>query len=176
VTHTMVLAAKAVGSALVIAAGGLAGFAAARRVEAELREVERFENALLCLSSEISYALTPLPEALKRAGSAAGGEIGTLLARTGSLAGLSNRRSVSRALDLALAEVRPQSPKAVAILKELAANLGFSGHKEEVRYIEMSIDRTRSVRKELEGECRRKARLYRYLGLFSGASLAIVLL
>ena len=175
-TQGMVLAAKAAGSALVIAAGGLVGFAAARRVEAELREVERLETALHFLQSEISYALTPLPEALKRAGAAAGGEIGALLARTGALAGLSNRRSVSRALDLALDEIHPELTKVLAIVKELAASLGLSGHKEEVRHIEMSIDRARSLKKELEDECRRKARLYRYLGLFSGASLAIVLL
>ena len=175
-TQSSIFAVKALGCALVVTAGGLAGFSAAARVETELRELERLEAALLCLSSEISYALTPLPEALKRAGATAGGAVGALFARVGALAGLSNRRSVSQALDLALGEARPLAPKVADIMRDLAMNLGTSGHKEQVRYIEMSMDRVRSLRKESEDECRKKARLYRYLGLFSGACLAIVLL
>lgn len=64
----------------------------------------------------------------------------------------------------------------VGLLRDLAKNLGTSGHKEQVRYIEMSVDRLGSRRSEFAEECRKKARLYRYLGIASGASIAIVLL
>lgn len=64
----------------------------------------------------------------------------------------------------------------VDLLRDLAKNLGTSGHKEQVRYIEMSMDRARSRRREFAEECRKKAKLYRYLGIAAGASVAIVLL
>jgi stage III sporulation protein AB len=163
---------------MVVAAGGIAGFSLAGRLETELKELQRLETALLCLSSEISYSLTPLPGALERAGERAGGASGALFERVGALTGLSQRRNVTQALDLALAEgpSRSLAPFEVDLVRDLAKNLGTSGHKEQVRYIEMSIDRVRSRRREFEDECRKKAKLYRYLGLFSGACIAIVLL
>jgi stage III sporulation protein AB len=96
----------------------------------------------------------------------------------GALTGLSQRRTPVEALDQALADpsLARLPPFEVGLLRDLTANLGASGHKEQARYIEMSIDRARSRRREFEDECRKKAKIYRYLGLFSGACVAIVLL
>lgn len=169
---------RSVGTILVIGAGTVAGFGTAARLEDELKELERLELGLLCLSSEIAYSLLPLPSALKRAGEQAGGMTGLLLSRTGALTGLAQRRTPVDALDLALSDQSLSRLPSfeVGLLRELAANLGVSGHKEEARFIEMSIERARSHRREFEEECRKKARIYRYLGLLSGACVAIVLL
>ena len=191
---------KLMGSFMVVGAGGMAGFWLAGRLEGELGELERLEVALLNLSSEISYSLEPLPGALVRAGERAGGATGALFVRLGSLTGLSQRRTPAEALDQALDGVAAGAPDRlpggvrsgapgeakekliplptfeVDLLRELAKNLGTSGHKEQVRYIEMSMDRARSRRREFAEECRKKAKLYRYLGIAAGASVAIVLL
>lgn len=168
---------KVLGSVLVIAAGGIAGFGLAGRLESELKELERLELALLCLSGEISYSLTPLPGALARAGERAGGATGSLLRRFGALTGLSQRRTAIEALDQALAEDGGKVPRFEReLLRDLAGSLGTSGHKEQERYIEMSIGKARSLRTQFEDECRKRAKLYRYLGVFGGACVAIVLL
>lgn len=168
---------KVIGSVLVVAAGGIAGFALAGRVESQLRELQRLEMALLCLSGEISYSLTPLPEALVRSGKRAGGATGSLLCRFGALAGLSQRRTAAEALSEALAESGPDvGVQARELLLDLSLYLGTSGHREQARVIEMSIDKARRLREEFEDECRKRARLYRYLGLFGGACVAVVLL
>jgi len=169
------VALKLLGSTLVIGAGGVAGFSCAGRLEAELDELERLEAALTALSSEISYSLMPLPGALSKAGERAGGTTGAIFQRIGGLSGLAQRRTPVEALVRALDDEhigRFQEH----VLKDLVRNLGTSGHKEQVRHIEMSIDRVRSWRRRLEDDYRKKARVYRYLGLFSGVGVAIVLL
>jgi stage III sporulation protein AB len=169
--------AKLLGSVLVVAAGAYGGFGLAGRLESELKELERLEVALLCLSSEISYSLTPLPAALQSAGKRSGGVVGALFCRFGALTGLSQRRTAAEALEMALAEAgKKVAAPARELLKELAVNLGTSGHKEQERYIEMSLSKARGLRQEFEGECRKRAKLYRYLGVFGGACVAIVLL
>ncbi len=171
------IAAKLLGSVLVVAAGAFAGFGLARRLESELKELERFEAALLCLSSEISYSLTPLPAALIEAGRRCGGHVGDLFLRFGAATGLFQRRTAVEALEHALSgSGRSIGGPVRELLRELAANLGTSGHKDQERYIEMTIDKARGLRQEFQGECRRRAKLYRYLGVFGGACVAIVLL
>lgn len=201
-------AARAGGTFMVVCAGGMAGFTLASSLDRELAELDRLEAALLTLSSEVSYALQPLPAALANAGERAGGATGALLARLGALTGLSQRRTPVEALEQALAEtedwdprldrgliaaggkglgsggvkmrwrISPQrlSPFELDLLRDLARNLGTSGHREQLRYIEMSIDRVRSRRADFAAECRKKAKLYRYLGIAAGASVAIVLM
>jgi len=173
----LVALAKLLGSALVVAAGGAAGFSLAGRLEGRLQELHRLESGLTCLLSEISYSLTPLPEALARAGERAGGQIGALLCRCGMLAGLSQRRTAEEAFAQAAQESGAGiQPAALAVLTDLSRYLGTSGHKEQARYIEMSIDKAKRLRQDFEEDCRKRARLYRYLGVFGGAAVAVVLL
>ncbi|MGE5580397.1 MAG: hypothetical protein ACM3WU_10170 [Bacillota bacterium] len=169
--------AKLLGSALIVAAGGIAGFSLAGRLEGRLLELQRLESGLVCLLSEISYSLTPLPDALTRAGERAGGQIGVLLCRCGMLTGLSQRRTAEDAFAQAVLEFGAETlPAARAILTDLSRYLGTSGHKEQVRYIEMSIDKAKRLRQDFEEDCRKRAKLYRYLGVFGGAGVAVVLL
>ncbi len=69
---------KAIGSALTIGAGTLGGRALAWKLEKELDELRRLELALMNLSTEVSYSLSSLPQALSAAGKKAGGDIGRL--------------------------------------------------------------------------------------------------
>jgi len=169
--------AKVLGFVLTVLAGGVAGFSLAGRLEGQLLELQRLETGLLCLLNEISYSLTPLPEALTRAGERAGGHIGDLFGKCGKLAGLSQRRTAEEAIAQALLECGAGvSPSARAILTDLSRYLGTSGHKEQVRHIEMSIDKAKRLRQDFEEDCRKRAKLYRYLGVLGGAAVAVVLL
>ncbi len=173
--------AKALGAVLVVGAGGVTGFSLASRMEWRLRELERLEAALLCLRGEISYSLTPLPQALQRAGERAGGAIGTLFCRFGASTGLSQRRTAAEALEEILATSGVGAGAGIdasvrEILTELSAYLGTSGHNEQCRFIDMSLDKAKRLRQEFEDECRKRVKLYRYLGLLGGACVAVILL
>lgn len=170
--------AKVFGSGLIIAVGTLLGYRWANGLANELGELEKLELALVNLSAEISYALSPLPKALWRSGQKVGGGTGELLSRMGSSVGLEQRRTPAEALDEALKNFDGSGVGLfeIELLKNLARNLGTSGHKEQLRYIESCIDKLRTYRRTFEEECKRKMRLYRYLGVLSALSIVIVLI
>lgn len=168
---------KMAGSLMLLWAATSVGFGSARSLENQVLELERLEVALESLSSGVSYALEPLPRAMMKAGERAGGETGRLFCLMGAESGLAGRRTPHEAFTSVVAEgLGPQVSRAVRdILADLFRTLGASGHKEQVRHIDMSIDRVRSYRKSVEDECRKKARVYRYLGVLAGLSAVIAL-
>ncbi|QUL98937.1 MAG: stage III sporulation protein AB [Candidatus Fermentithermobacillus carboniphilus] len=172
------LCAKVLGSGLVLGAGALAGYTAAKATEERLKELERLEICLINLSTEISYFLSPLPKALVKAGQKSGGEAGRLFVEMGNLVGMGRRKTPDEALEEALVSIREDSiPRfGLETLRDLAKNLGGTGHREQIRYIEGSIERLKDHRRLFEEESRKKARLYRYLGLLGALSTVIVLI
>ncbi|HHY17186.1 MAG TPA: hypothetical protein GX524_03850 [Firmicutes bacterium] len=176
-THASFLI-KAVGSALTIAAGTLSGWALARKLEKELDELRRFELALLNLSTEVSYLLSSLPKALSNAGKRAGGDTGHLFSLIGSLSGMEQRRTVEEAFYLALEMSGDMAlPDCeLRILEALVKNLGIWGHNEQISFINVALTELRNERGFMHGEHRKKARMYRSLGILTGLGVAIVLL
>ncbi|HHW27821.1 MAG TPA: hypothetical protein GXX23_10900 [Firmicutes bacterium] len=172
---------KGAGALSVIAAGTLIGLGLAGRLEEDLREMERLESLLIGLGTEISYALVPLPEALRKHGNRVGGAIGKVVSRIGELSGLERRRTLAEAASMALDEAAglgepPLLPFHAALLLDLARVLGTTGHKEQAAYIDHALASVRAHRRASEDELRKRARVYRYLGVLSSVSLVIVML
>jgi stage III sporulation protein AB len=169
---------KVVGSLLVFGAATAVGVSAARELDDQVAELQRLEVACETLSAGVSYLLEPLPRAMMKAGERAGGASGDLFFRMGSLTGISGLRTPEDAFQSVLAEgVSSRIPRAgLSVVEDLVKTLGTSGHKEQVRYIDMSIDRVRSYRKSIEDEYRKKARMYRYLGVLAGLLVVVVLI
>ena len=169
---------KVLGSAFILCAGALGGKLMAGKLEKELEELSRFELALLNLSTEISYSLSSLPQALLNAGNKAGGDTGALLSLTGSLCGLEQRRTVEEAFKLALEQAQgldlPQWE--IEIMRALVRNLGIWGCKEQVSFIEIALTESRNYRASIKEEYLKKARMYRSLGLLFALGIVIVLL
>ncbi len=172
---------RGAGALGVVVAGSLMGFSLASRLEEDLREMERLESLLLGLSSEISYALVPLPEALQKHGARVGGTVGKVASRMGELSGLERRTTLPEAAVLALDEAADTGDGRLptfhaALLLDLARVLGTTGHREQVAYLDQALETARSHRKSVEDEFRKRARVYRYLGVLSSVSLVIVML
>jgi stage III sporulation protein AB len=175
--HAVLALAKIIGSTLIILTGTLIGHGLASSLERKEKEAEMLENALVCLSSEVSYALTPLPVALRSAGKAAGGAVGDILISMGKLAGIANKHTAQEAFVEAVSKYQGTLPPSelLTIVDDLSKNLGFLGHREQIRHIEIAIDKVKRYKKSHEEEVRKKARLYRYLGALSAVCLVIVL-
>ncbi|HHX27468.1 MAG TPA: hypothetical protein GX716_00505 [Firmicutes bacterium] len=169
---------KLAGSFLLLGTAAAAGFGTARGVEGQIEELRRLVTALQALSTEVSYVLKPLPQALTAAGQRAGGAVGELFCLLGSRSGLSGRRTPEDALETVLNETcLGELPRlARETIGELVKSLGTSGHTEQVRHIDMSIDRVRSFLSSMEVEYGKRARMYRYLGVLGGLMAVIVLI
>jgi stage III sporulation protein AB len=169
---------KAAGALFVLGTTIAAGTGVARALEEEVRELRRLEIALSALSSEVSYMLRPLPMAMIAAGKRAGGTVGELLCLMGDRSGISGRRTPEDVFLSVLEETGLEALPRFArdLLGELVKTLGTSGHKEQIRLIDMSIDRVRSFVRSVEGEYEKKARMYRHLGVLTGLAAVIVLI
>ncbi|MGI6642698.1 MAG: hypothetical protein ACOX3V_01560 [Bacillota bacterium] len=170
-------AVRILGSGAVIAAGGLLGYRMAAQLDHEISEMNRFESLLLSLKTEISYALLPLPKALSKCGERVGGTVGQAFARVGAKTGPGSRMTPEEALSLVLDDLGQKMPRhQVPLIEDLFRNLGTSGHKEQVAHIDAVLDSAKALRRSLEDNYRKKARIYRYLGVLGAISVVIVLL
>ncbi len=168
---------KILGSGAVIAAGGLLGYSMAGQLDQELLEMNRFESLLLSLRAEISYALLPLPKALRKCGDRVGGMVGQAFQSVGIRTGPASRMTPEEALSQVLDDFSGKMPQyQVALIKDLFRNLGTSGHKEQVAYIDAVLDSAKSQKRFLEDSYRKKAKVYRYLGVLGATCVVIVLL
>lgn len=179
--HFLPILMKTTGSATVVLTSWFMGDFMAKKLERQLAEIRRFESALVDLGQEISYSLTPLPRALQRVGERTGGETGRLLAALGSTAGLVQRRTPTEALFRIMGESQefPGTsipPFEMELLEDLLRSLGMSGHTEQLRHIDMISMRARTWREDFQEQARKKARVYRYLGVLSGTCMVIILL
>ncbi len=171
------IAFRVLGSAAVVSAGGFLGFGLAGRLEQELMEMNRFESGLLGLKAEISYSLLPLPKALIKCGERVGGIVGQVFLQVGEKTGMEHRKIPWEAFWESLNETDfGIPPHQLVLLEDLFKNLGTSGYKEQVAFIEALLEDAKSRRKLLEGEYRKKARVYRYLGVLGAACVVIILL
>jgi len=175
-TTLIPFASKTIGSGLVLFAGFLLGNFAARNIENQVAELKNLEKALAHLSAQISYALCPLPAALKKAGQMGGGDVGRVLSSMGDLTGLRRGKTPPEALEDVLTRVEKGRlpPMAERVLREVSLGLGVTGHKEQVRYIEGFIHELERERLNMEEEARKKAKLYRYLAVLSALSAIIL--
>lgn len=169
---------KLAGALFILGTAAAAGIGAARALEEQVEELRRLEIALHALSSEVSYMLRPLPVAMIAAGQRAGGAVGELFCLLGNRSGISGR---STPQDVFLAVAEETGLEALPLFArdtvgELVKTLGTSGHKEQIRLIDMSIDRVRSFLRSVEGEYEKKARMYRHLGVLTGLAAVIVLI
>lgn len=174
------LALRLLGSALLAAAlagAGLEGGMRARRRVAELRALVL---AVSVLRSEVAFAVTPLPAALRRAGDAAAGGVGRLLqAWAQSLGQTGEGRGPAAAWQWALrGEGRRLCLRAEDLvpMDELAQSLGRSDRDDQTLHLERAAARLGALADRLEPEAERTARLLRALGLLGGMAAAILVL
>ena len=137
--------------------------------------MNRFESLLL-LKTEISYALLPLPRLYPNAVSEWAAR-SVRRSRSWSQAGPGSRMTPEEALSLVLDDLGQKMPRhQVPLIEDLFRNLGTSGHKEQVAHIDAVLDSAKALRRSLEDNYRKKARIYRYLGVLGAISVVIVLL
>jgi stage III sporulation protein AB len=172
------LAVRLFGSALLAAALTGAGLEAGMRARRRVAEVRALVLAVSIMRSEVSFAVTPLPAALARAGAAAGGEVERLLRRWAN--GLARgERGPEEAWQQALEATSRQlclREEDLVPMDELVQSLGRSDRDDQTLHLERAAARLSALADRLEPEAERTARLLRSLGLLGGLAAAILVL
>lgn len=167
---------RLLGAALVVAAGAGVGWQLAGTLARRPRELRELQGALALLATEIGYAATALPVALRQA-AAAGPAAARLFAPLAQALG-AGTVTVGAALTGALrrfGEVSALRSEDLEPLLALATVLGTSDRQDQCRHLELARQRLAVLEAGAESDRVRFERMYRYLGVLAGMALAILL-
>ncbi len=167
------------GIACICTATGGWGWLIARQLRRRPAELAAVQAALQALRTEIEYASTPLPDALRRAATAARGPAAALCRLAARHLEAGAGASAADAWSVALDQTDALSSwdtSDLAVLGQLGTALGASGTADQVRHIALCVGRLRAAEAEARGGAERQARMWLYLGVLAGAALVLVTL
>ncbi len=172
---------KWIGALLVFIAAVAWGESQAAKLRRRGTELETFRLALRLLMAEIGYTATPLPRAL--------GYVATRLRSSGVRSFFSEVRAClieSEQGDDASAVwtrvvAKKQNILALTavdweVLNRVAAGLGTLGRDDQVRQLELADMQLSAQAAEAAEACRRGEKMWRYLGMFGGLAIVILML
>jgi len=170
---------KLIGSSLIVYACGSVGLMVAGSYARRPRELANVASALVNLQTEISYAATPLPEALAGLARQAGEPAGRLFAETARALRHNRGTTAGEAWAAALAEVYPDTALRDVdreILEAFGQYLGQSDRLDQERHILAAIERLRREEARAREDQARNEKLWRYIGFLTGLAVAILTL
>jgi stage III sporulation protein AB len=161
-------------AALSLAVGAWWGQRSAGQARAEGARLQDLALCLERLATEVGYAATPLPVALRRVGRAGGAASPFFL--HASLA-LGTAASAQEAWEAALGQWTQKAPldaEAKAVLMDLGAVVGRSDRQDQVAHLRRAARHLDRLAQWRWPELSRRAQLRQSLGLLGGLALAIL--
>lgn len=153
------------------------GYLVARQLAQRPQDLAGAAAALEVLRTEIAYARTPLPGALRQAALGAGDPVAALLRTVAGQLEAGSGRSAQQAWDEALAVLDLRSawtPADLGVLARLGHALGRSDAAEQERHIALCVERLRQLEAEARTASDRQGRMWRYLGVLAGVALVLM--
>lgn len=167
------------GALLLVGAGSAMGYAVSERYRQRPRELQQLQRALELLITEISYAVTPLPRALARAGAGATSPVRDVFAGAAERLASQGPAGADEAWTAALEDnssALAMSPRDLEVARDLAAVLPLASAREQVRHLELLCRRLAQHEAAARADELRYARLAQQLGVLGALAIAIVLL
>ncbi|MCQ2559360.1 MAG: stage III sporulation protein AB [Clostridia bacterium] len=166
---------KLLGALLIVACGGLGGYVLSREYARRPPELKAWLTVLQRLETEISYAATPLGEALAKIAPHSGCQIQAAVQQAADL--LNRGHSAAEAFDQALESTYARSSLRISdlgILNNLALALGISDCQDQIRHLQLAGEQLKVEIVQAEEEARKNVKLYNYLGVCSGIALVLL--
>jgi stage III sporulation protein AB len=162
---------------LVVAGGGLAGLAVARRYARRPAELRQLQSALQMLETEITYASTILPDALGGVASRCDRSVAVLFTAAREELLSMQGDTAAEAWEKALLRFYPDSNLTsadLAVLRTLGGVLGISDGRDQAKHLSLAREQLQSQIARADRDAAGNVKLWSYLG-FLGA-LAVVIL
>jgi stage III sporulation protein AB len=170
---------KIFGAVIIIFACGFAGVYKGQCYAKRPIQIRKIRSALQNLESEISWAATPLPEALNRVGLIIGNPINKLFIRAGCLIEKNKNKSVGELWEAALIEIKSSlsiGEEEIEVLKSFGYSLGNTHKDEQIKNINLVKEHLKSLEIKAEAEKNKYEKMYRTLGFLLGMALTLVLI
>lgn len=169
---------KLVGAVLVLGAGTMAGFYQAQQFATRPRQLREIILALQRLETEISYGLTPLPDALERISTSLREPLKSLF-QTAALYmrpdyGLSAQDSIRKALGEYWKRTSMRSAER-EVLEQLSSVLGTSDRQDQIKHIELAALQLQHEETAARDDQVKYEKMSKSLGLLIGALIVILI-
>lgn len=170
---------KLLGAAMAVAGPSWMGLALAANLRRRPRELQQLQTALHVLRTEVDWGATPLPHALARAGECCRGPVGRLFFTAARGLATGDGRAAREIWAAAVVEVYPDLalvPADREILTALGACLGASHREDQIRHLNLCLERLAMAECEARQRAESGARLWLHMGVLSGLLLALLAL
>ncbi len=166
------------GMLLILLAGWAIGFTIAKKFQQRPLQLRAFQSSLMMLQTEISYAATPLPEALKRVAGRCEQPIQdfylAVVKQLSSGQGLTADEAWGSTL-LEWQRVSALQSGDISVLQNLGGALGASDREEQVKHLLLAQEQLRQAEIKAELERSKNETLWKYAGVLIGLLIVIVL-
>lgn len=166
------------GGLLVIAATGMAGWGVARVYAHRPRQLRQFIAALQLLETEITYAATPLPDALGRVAEQLEPPVSLFFRQVAlelkSHRGYTAREAWQRSLDL----YYPRSALGrgdAGVLRGLGNSIGISDREDQGKHLRLAAEQLKAALVAAEDSATKNVKMWNYLGLLGGLIVVLTL-
>ncbi len=169
---------KLMGALMLVSACGYAGWHVSGNYARRPVELRQFIAALQMLETEVTYAATPLPDAL--AGIAERVDPGVSLFFDHAAKELKTARGTSarEAWSTALQSYRAVSTLDrgdLSILNSLGHNLGLSDRENQVKHLRLTLEQLKMAQARAEETAAKNVKLWNYVGLLGGLIIVLAL-
>lgn len=175
----MIRVIRLLGAVLVVTAATGFGLWKAGTYKQRAKQLQQLLTSLEMLATEISYAATPLPDALRRIGLQVGGKIGHLLTETGIAIHKGDGQTAGQIFHSTLLKLNASlqlTSEDQEIIIAFAHTLGNSDRSEQVKHIGLAVTRLSAAAATAREEQSRLGKMWKYLGALTGLAVVIILL
>ncbi|WP_066637601.1 stage III sporulation protein SpoIIIAB [Desulfolucanica intricata] len=169
---------KIFGSVLIVLACGLSGLAIAKNYIRRPHELRCLQSALQMLETEISYAASPLAEAMEIIAARCDKHVAMLFLRAkdelSSMSGYTAKEAWDKSLDAFYPQTALNQTD-LSILRSLGGTLGISDREDQIKHLRLSRAQLKAEMDKADELARRNVKLWNYLGFSGGIVIVLIL-
>lgn len=142
-------------------------------------ELRDFQTALQLLETEVIYAATPLPVALRKISGFGCGKAAAMFSRAGRKMESGLVETAGEAWISALGETFEETALRFEdreVLEALAPSLGASDRQEQLKHLALARERLGRQEAAARDDAGRYGRLWNYAGVLAGLALVLILI
>lgn len=169
---------KLIASVFIVFSAGAAGVVVANSFALRPEQLKQVRSALGMLETEISYALTPLPEALERVGRRIGGWAGDFFAAVSTYLKDDQGPATGEAWKMALGGLRDEvclNESDLDILGNFGYCLGVSDREDQIKNLKLVQEQLRNQEYNAEKLREANQRMWRTMGFLGGLAVVFIL-
>lgn len=169
---------KLIGALLLLSACGYSGWHVSRSYARRPVELRQFISALQMLETEITYAATPLPDALTGIAERVDTRVASFFEYAAKELKTARGTSAREAWSTALQKYRTGSTMDrgdLSILNSLGNNLGLSDRDNQAKHLRLTLEQLKMAQIRAEDTAAKNVKLWNYVGLLGGLIIVLAL-